>query len=65
MARTRRWRDYRTAAGGRPIRDFLNKLSDEAFAAVAVAMREVAAEGLPAARHLRGDIPDYIPFVPK
>lgn len=52
----RRWRDYRTAAGGRPVRDFLLGLSDADAAAVLAAMAVVRTEGLRAARHLIGDI---------
>lgn len=52
----RRWRDYRTAGGARPVRDFLEALSDEELAEVVAAMKEVSAEGLIAARHLRGDV---------
>ena len=52
----RRWRDYRTAAGRRPVAEFIGDLSDADAAAIAAAMKEVALDGLPAARHLRGDI---------
>ncbi|MFN2588695.1 MAG: type II toxin-antitoxin system RelE/ParE family toxin [Actinomycetota bacterium] len=52
----RRWRDYRTAAGRRPVKEFIMGLSDEDRAEVVVAMAEVRLEGLSAARHLRGDI---------
>jgi phage-related protein len=52
----RRWRDYRTAAGRRPVREFLRDLSDSDAAAVFAAMAAVRDEGLRAARHLRGDI---------
>jgi len=52
----RRWRDYRTASGGRPVRDFIDTLSDDEAAEVVAAMREVAQLGMQAARHLRGDI---------
>jgi phage-related protein len=52
----RRWRDYRTVSGGRPVKDFLDALSDEDAAEIAQAMKEVAQQGLVAARHLRGDI---------
>ncbi len=55
MAR-RRWRDYRTARGARPVRDFLRSLSDEDYADVRAAMEDIAEHGLPAARHLRGDV---------
>lgn len=55
MAR-RRWRDYQTAAGARPVRAFLRSLSDEDYADVRAAMDDIAERGLPAARHLRGDI---------
>jgi predicted DNA-binding transcriptional regulator YafY len=52
----RHWRDYRTAAGGRPVKTFLNTLTDEEAAAIVAAMKEVARDGLPAARHLRSEI---------
>src|SRR5205807_9557274 len=52
----RQWRDYRTAAGGRPVKSSLDELTDEEVAAVVAGMKEIAAEGLPAAKHLRGDI---------
>lgn len=52
----RRWRDYRTAAGRRPVKEFIDALSDIDAAAVVAAMRDVREAGLAAARHLRGDI---------
>ena len=52
----RRWRDYRTAAGRRPVKEFIGSLRDEEAAEVVAAMREVREEGLTAARKLRGDI---------
>jgi phage-related protein len=52
----RRWRDYRTAAGRRPIKDFIDDLSDINAAAIAAAMKDVREAGLAAARHLRGEI---------
>lgn len=51
-----RWRDYQTASGRRPIKDFLAALSDEDLASVVAAMKEVRQQGLRAARHLDGDI---------
>jgi phage-related protein len=51
-----RWRDYRSAVGARPVKSFLETLSDQQAAAVVAAMKDVAQNGLPAARHLRGDI---------
>ena len=51
-----RWRDYQTASGRRPIKEFLAGLSDEDLASVVAAMKEVRQQGLPAARHLDGDI---------
>jgi phage-related protein len=54
--RRRRWRFYQTAAGAQPVRTFLDNLAAADAAAVIAAMKEVAAEGLHAARHLRGDI---------
>jgi phage-related protein len=52
----RRWRDYRTPSGRRPVREFLTSLSDVDAAAIIAAMKEVAVGGLEAARHVRGDI---------
>jgi phage-related protein len=54
--RRRRWRDYRTRAGGRPLKDFIDQLTDEEAATVVAAMKEVARQGLVVARHLRGDL---------
>jgi phage-related protein len=51
-----RWRDYRTAAGRRPVREFLVDLSDDDAASVLAAMAAVRAHGLRAARHLKGEI---------
>jgi len=51
-----RWRDYRTASGRRPVKEFIDRLSDEDTAEVVAAMDEVREEGLSAARHLRGEI---------
>ncbi len=53
---THRWRDYQTAAGRRPIKEFLDGLDDEDLASVVAAMREVRQQGLQAARHLEDDI---------
>jgi phage-related protein len=52
----RRWRDYQTASGRRPIKDFLDGLDDEDLASVIAAMKEVRQQGLQAARHLGGEI---------
>ncbi|HST15539.1 MAG TPA: type II toxin-antitoxin system RelE/ParE family toxin [Gaiellaceae bacterium] len=54
--RKRRWRDYRTAAGRRPVKEFIDELSDADAATVVAAMQDVRNEGLAAARHLRGEI---------
>jgi phage-related protein len=54
--RRRRWRDYSTPAGNRPIRDFIRSLSAADAAEVLAAMAEVAELGLVAARHVRGEI---------
>ena len=51
-----RWRDYRTPAGGRPVKAFIDGLTDEQVAAIVAAMKDVAVNGLAAARHLRGDL---------
>lgn len=52
----RRWRDYSSPSGRRPVRDFFAGLSDTDVAAIVASMKEVAIEGLSAARHLRGEI---------
>jgi phage-related protein len=49
-------RHYETAAGRRPVLEFLRALSDADKAEVLAAMQEVRREGLRAARHLRDDI---------
>ncbi len=51
-----RWRDYQTASGRRPIKEFLDGLDDEDLASVIAAMKEVRQRGLQAARHLEGEI---------
>jgi phage-related protein len=51
-----RWRDYHTAKGARPVKAFIDALTDEEAAAIIAAMKEVAKLGLAAARHLRGAI---------
>lgn len=51
-----RWRDYRTASGRRPIKEFLDHLDDEDLASVVAAMKDVRRQGLQAARHLDGEI---------
>ncbi len=52
----RRWRDYRTATGRRPIKAFIDGLSDVDAAAVVAAMKDVRETGVVVARHLRGEI---------
>ena len=52
----RRWRDYETKAGARPVKKFIDSLSDYDAAAIVAAMQEVREEGLHSARHLSGDI---------
>ena len=54
--RRRRWREYQTESGARPIRDVVDTMTDEEAADLAEAMKEVLHEGLCAARHLRGEI---------
>ena len=51
-----RWRDYQTASGRRPIKEFLDGMDDEDLASVVAAMKEVRQHGLQAARHLEGEI---------
>ena len=55
----RRWRDYRTPAGRRPVREFIDEVRRENAhdaARILAAMDEVAQQGTVAARHLRGQI---------
>jgi hypothetical protein len=52
----RRWRQYRSAAGKEPVRDFIAGLSDADAASIVAAMKEVRACGTATARHLDGDI---------
>jgi phage-related protein len=52
----RQWRDYRTTAGGRPVKKFLMKLTSTERAVIVAAMKEVTRDGLAAAKHLSGDI---------
>lgn len=56
----RQWRNYRTAAGGDPVGDFLDELTDEEAAQVAAAMRDVGKNGMHVAKHLRGDLYEVI-----
>jgi phage-related protein len=51
-----RWREYRTQNGARPVAEFIETLTDEDAAAVFEAMKDVAVNGLRAARHLRGEL---------
>jgi hypothetical protein len=57
----RRWRDYRTPSGRRPVKETLDGLSDDDLASVAAALREIRDHGLRAARHLEGDIYGCVP----
>ncbi len=52
----RRWRHYETASGRRPVKTFIDRLSDPDKASVLAAMKAVRDLGLPAARHLQGAI---------
>src|SRR5712692_5416043 len=52
----RQWRDYRTASGARPIKDFLLALPDEDRAAILEEMEYVREHGTSVARHLHKDI---------
>jgi len=53
---SRRWRHYETAAGRRPVKAFIDSLSDADKASILAAMKEVREEGVRAARHLQGEI---------
>lgn len=52
----RRWRDYTTESGRRPVKEFLDGLDDADLASVVAAMVDVRRNGLRAARHLEGEI---------
>ena len=52
----RRWRDYRTAGGARPVKEFLDQLSINDREAVVLAMKRVEQYGLVAVRHLQREI---------
>ena|SRR5215469_6178937 len=52
----RRWRFYRTASGHEPVREFLDSLSQDDASEIAAVMKEIAIDGLIAARHVRGEI---------
>lgn len=53
-----RWRFFRSSAGHEPVREFLDEISDEDAARIAVSMKELRITGLahPDVNHLRGDI---------
>lgn len=52
----RRWRDYQTPAGRRPVRDFLAGLAEDDATAVLAAMKDVEKNGLAVAKHLEDEI---------
>lgn len=52
----RRWREYQTPAGRRPVRDFLAALDDDDAAAVLAAMKDVEKHGLAVAERLDDEI---------
>lgn len=52
----RRWREYTSTSGSRPVKDFIATLTDSEAADVVAAMKEIQKEGKSAGRHLRGDI---------
>ena len=52
----RQWRYYETEAGNKPVKKFIDELSDADAAEVFAGMRDVARLGLSEARHLRDDI---------
>jgi phage-related protein len=56
----RRWRDYATPAGRRPVKDFLATLDDGDVAQIVAAMKDVQREGTTAAKHLRDEIYEVI-----
>ncbi len=57
----RRWRMYETAAGSKPVRKFIDELSDNDAAVVIDEMRAVG-RTIARAAHLRGDIHEVRAF---
>jgi phage-related protein len=51
-----RWRNYKAASGGDPVKRFIENLTEAEVIELAAAMKDVETRGLEAARHLRGDI---------
>lgn len=51
-----RWRAYQTAAGRKPVKDFLDALPGDQAASILAAMKDVSREGLAVARQVRGEI---------
>lgn len=52
----RRWREYRTRSGRRPVSEFVSSLNDDEAADIAAALHEVARDGIAAAKHVEGEI---------
>ena len=52
----RRWRDYQTPAGRRPVRDYLARLDEDDAAVVLAAMRDIEKNGLAVAEQLEDEI---------
>ncbi len=50
------WRDYETAAGRRPVKEFISRIPIEDRVEIAAAMKDVRDNGVAAARHLRAEI---------
>ena len=51
-----RWRRYKTARGGDPVKHFVDGLTETETVELAAAMKDVETNGLAAARHVRGEI---------
>lgn len=51
-----RWRRYKTARGGDPVKRFVDGLTEAETIELTAAMKDVETKGLAASRHLRGDI---------
>ena len=50
----RHWRDYRTATGNRPVKEYLDSLPVGDKAEIVAPMKEVATRGIDVARHIQG-----------
>jgi phage-related protein len=60
LRRRRAWREYKTAQGTRPVKDFLDGLNQKEKTEVVAAMKEVRDHGVARAKHLRGSVYEVV-----